>query len=155
MMDIFEYVKCANCGEILKCISDKEGECIWNCGNDDDPPTTLEEEATVQQEEVPTPDAREVVESLEKPLTDEQALMISDLFHSHCCMLEHQVHMSFLLVKLTKSLNPTSYYMILKACTKPTHQVTLPDELKLALKPPTKPPKPSRKKSWHRSCHPT
>ena len=94
-----------------------EGESIWNCDDDDDDddPPTGKDEATIQQEEVSKPDTRGIVESLEKPLTDKQVQMIGNLFHSHFCMLEYQAHTSLLLVKLVKSLNLISYYMVLKA----------------------------------------
>ena len=69
-------MRCANQGEVLKCIPNKEGECIWN--QDDDVPEP-EDEAIVQQEKVPKPDAGEAIQSLDKPLTNKQALMIGDL----------------------------------------------------------------------------
>ena len=98
--------------EILKSIKDPEGECLWNLGDDDDgqePPA----QATVQQEERGCPEAEDFLQAWDEPLTDEQALMVTNLFRSHTCMLEWQGQVSMLLKKLTTSVSPKLFLAIL------------------------------------------
>ena len=89
----------------------------------------------VQEEEATRTDPTELMQSLEKPLTDEQTQMIGDLFYSQTCMLEYQGHMSMLLAKLAKSLNPVSFMMVLKASAKLMHCIMLPDDLVAKFQP--------------------
>ena len=88
----------------------------------------------VQEEEATRTDPTELMQSLEKPLTDEQTQMIGDLFYSQTCMLEYQGHMSMPLAKLVKSLNPVSF-MVLKASAKLMHCIMLPDDLVAKFQP--------------------
>ena len=83
----------------------------------------------VQEEEATRTDPTELMQSLEKPLMDEQTQMIGDLFYSETCMLEYQGHMSMLLAKLAKSLDPVSFMVVLKASAKLMHRIMLPDDL--------------------------
>ena len=141
--EVYEPICKANCTEILKCIKDPKGECIWEQEDEEvevDPP----EAATVQEENLPRLDAEDIIHSLDQPLSDKQALMISDLFHSHACMLECQAHTLMVLLKLVTELNLQTYSTMLKASVKLTHQITLPEEVQAKLKAPPKPPKLSR-----------
>ena len=89
----------------------------------------------VQEEEATRTDPTELMQSLEKPLMDKQTQMIRGLFYLQTCMLEYQGHMSMLLAKLAKSLNPVSFMMVLKASAKLMHCITLPDNLVAKFQP--------------------
>ena len=89
----------------------------------------------VQEEEATRTDPMELMQSLEKPLMDEQTQMIRDLFYSQTYMLEYQGHVSMLLAKLVKSLNPVSFMTVLKASTKLMHCIMLPDDLVAKFQP--------------------
>ena len=74
----------------------------------------------------------------DEPLTDEQALLVINLFRSHTCMLEWQGQVSMLLGKLATSVSPKLFLAILNLTVKLLHQVTLPPEVTMKLTPPEK-----------------
>ena len=84
---MYEPMRKANRKKVWKSIEDPEAECIWNPQDDDD---AQDEpiQATVQEEEPIHLVAEEFMEALDKPLTDDQAAMITNLFRSHACVLE-------------------------------------------------------------------
>ena len=116
----------ANHKEVWNSIKDPEAECIWNPGDDNDGTQGDAFQATVQEEEPVCPNTEEFIQALDEPLSDEQALMIMDLFQSHACMLEWQGQVSMLLGKLATSVSLKLYLVILNSTIKPLHQVTLP-----------------------------
>ena len=87
IMAVYDPARKANCKEVWKCIEDPEAEYIWNPPNNDDYTQDEPAEASVQQHEQPHIITEEFIQALEEPLTDKQALIITDLFRSHTCML--------------------------------------------------------------------
>ena len=84
--EMYELVCCANQKEVLKSIKDPEGECIWNPGDNNDNSQEATAQTTFQQEEPFCPEAEEFIQVSDKPLSDEQAVMVTDLLRSHACM---------------------------------------------------------------------
>ena len=111
-----------------KSIKDPEGKCLWDL-DDDDGDQEAPAEATVQQEQHAQPEAEEFIQAWDEPLTNEQALLVTNLFRSHTCMLEWQGQVSMLLGKLATSVSPKLFLAILNSTVKPLHQVTLPPEV--------------------------
>ena len=102
-------------------------------------PQDVTAQATVQEEEQVHPDTEEFIQALDEPLSDEQALMITDLFQSHACVLEWQGQVSMLLGKLATSVSLKLFLVILNSTIKLLHQVTLPPAVTMKLTPPEKP----------------
>ena len=119
----------ANWKAVWESIVNKDTTCIWDPDDDNPTDTGPPPELMVQEEEATRTDPTELMQSLEKPLMDEQTQMIGDLFYSETCMLEYQGHMSMLLAKLAKSLDPVSFMVVLKASAKLMHRIMLPDDL--------------------------
>ena len=143
IMEVYEPIQKANHKEILKCIKDPNGECIWEW-EDEEMEANQPEAATVQEEDLPRPNAEDIIHSLDQPLSNQQALQIGELFHSHACMLEYQAHTLMMLLKLVTELALQTYVTVLKVSVKLTHQITLPKEVQVKLKAPLKPPKLNR-----------
>ena len=121
ILGMYEPVHWANQKEVWNSIKDPEAKCIWSPGDDNNGAQDVTVQATVQEEELVHSDAEEFIQALDKPLTDEQALMITDLFWSHACMLEWQGQVSMLLSKLATSVSPTLYLAILNSTVKSLH----------------------------------
>ena len=77
---MYEPVHCTNHKEVWNSIKDPEAKFIWNLRDGDDGTQNAAAQATVQEEEPVHPDAEELIQALDEPLSDEQALMIADLF---------------------------------------------------------------------------
>ena len=136
--EMYEPVHHVNWKEVLKSIKEPEGECIWNPRDDNDDGQEATAQATVQQEEPVHPEAEEFIQASDEPLSDEQAVMVTDLCRSHTCMLEWQGQVSMLLGKLATSVSPKLYLVILNLTIKPLHQVTLPPVVTTKLTSPKK-----------------
>ena len=119
-------------------IKDPEGKCLWD-PEDGDGNQAAPAEVMVQQEQFAQPKAEKFIQAWDEPLTNKQALLVTDLFSSHTCMLEWQGQVSMLLGKLATSVSPKLFLAILNSTVKPLHQVTLPPEITMKLTPPEKP----------------
>ena len=148
--EMYDSVHCANGKEVWKSIKDPEAECIWNLGDNNDDGQAATAQAMVQQGEPVCPDAEEFIQALDEPLSDEQAMMVTDLFQSHACMQEWQGQVSMLLGKLTTSISLKLYLAILNSTIKLLHQVTLPPAVTMKMTPPEKPKCPSQMKHLFR-----
>ena len=120
---MYDPVHHANREEVWKSIKDPEGKCLWY-PEDDDGNQEAPAEAMVQQEQCAWPEAEEFIQAWDEPLTDKQALLVTDLFRSHTCMLEWQGQVSMLLGKLATSVSPKLFLVILNSTVKLLHQVT-------------------------------
>ena len=89
VMEMYEPVKKAIRKVVFKCTSNPEATCIQDPDDDDNTDTGPLPELTIQQEEETHTDPTELMQSLEKPLTDRQAEMIGNLFYNQTCMLEY------------------------------------------------------------------
>ena len=79
---VYDPVHHANRKEVCKSIKDPEGKCLWD-PDDDNGNQEAPAEAMVQQEQCAQPKAEEFIQAWDEPLTNEQALLVTDLFRSH------------------------------------------------------------------------
>ena len=142
IMKVHNLVKWANHEGVMECIKDPKANCIWDRRPDEQDEGAEGEptEAMVQQEQLQQPGVNELIQSLDQPLTDDQAHMVADLYRSHACMLEWQGQVSMLLGKLSTAVDHKTFLAIINSTVKPLHQVTLPPAIvmKLTLPPPPK-----------------
>ena len=129
---MYDLVHHASRKEIWNSIRDPKGKCLWD-PEDDDGDQAAPAEAMVQQEQHAWPEAEEFIQAWDEPLTNEQALLVTDLFRSHACMLEWQEQVSMLLGKLATSVSLKLFLAILNSTVKLLHQVTLPPEVMMKL----------------------
>ena len=85
--EMYDPVCCTNRKEVWNSIKDLKRKCLWDL-EDDDGDQAAPAEAMVQQEQHAQPKAEEFIQAWDEPLTDKQALLVTDLFRSHTCMLE-------------------------------------------------------------------
>ena len=117
---MYNPVHCTNRKEVWNSIKDPKGKCLWD-PEDDDGNQAAPAEATVQQEQCAQPEAEEFIQAWDEPLTNEQALLVTDLFRSHAYILEWQGQVSMLLGKLATSVSPKLFLAILNSTVKPLH----------------------------------
>ena len=123
---MYKNVAKANRKEIIKMVTNADGQCIWEpeIMDDDD-----NDDVQIQEEEgVPTPlDWVDMVQSLDMTLNTHQIDKIVMLFQCHSEMFECQAMVSKMLSKLGKSVDPVMFRLILQTIIRPMHQINLPD----------------------------
>ena len=127
---VYENVTKANRKEIIKTVTNADGQCIWEVEiKDDDDDDNDSDDVQIQEEEgVPAPqDWVDMVQSLDVTLNAHQIDKIVMLLQCHSEMLEHQAMVSKMLAELGKSVDLVTFRLILQTVIQPLHQINLPN----------------------------
>ena len=109
---VYELVSKANCKEILKTITNPDGECIWNPEIMDDDDDSNEQGDVQIQEQTGVPPALDwvdVIQSLDVTLSEHQTDKLCMLLKCHAKMLERQAMCSQMLTKLGRTLDLVTF----------------------------------------------
>ena len=120
----------ANQREIIKTVTNAEGQCIWDPDiMEDDDSNDEAEEVQIQEEEgIPAlPDWVEMVQNLDVTLDAHLVDKIVMLLQWHTEMLECQVMVSKMLAELGKLVDLVTFRLILQTVIWPIHHINIPD----------------------------
>ena len=127
---VYDNISKANRKEIIKTVTNADGQCIWEPEiMDDDDDNNDRDDVQIQEEQgVPSPpDWVDMVQSLDITLDTHQIDKILMLLQCHSEMLEWQAMVLKMLAELRKSLDPVTFRLILHTVIWPVHQINLPD----------------------------